>query len=908
MSGPFRRRFAAAASAVSAALLLGALLPVSPAAAAEDLPEAPAQQAVPDTGTDRFIVKFKDGIKRTSAQRDGAYERAAAVADTTADEVRATGTGARVIETDRRLGEDEAADLVQALESRADVEYAEPDRLMQPTTAPNDPIYPDLWGLGDGYPGMRLSRAWEASTGASTVVAVIDTGITAHSDLDANILPGYDMISDRDMSRDGGGRDSNPRDEGDWCGAYDVSSWHGTHVAGTIAAVANNGKGVTGVAYGAKVVPVRALGACGGWTTDITDGIVWAAGGTVPNVPANPNPADVINMSLGGEGYCSQSEQNAINQAVALGSTVVVAAGNENQPAEYVSPANCENVITVASAGPTGELAPYSNYGDAVDVTAPGGDMNHTDGGIVSTWNTGTTVPGTEGYAWMQGTSMAAPHAAGLAALLISANPGMGPAAVEERMKSTARKAVCAGGCGAGHIDAAAALGVAAQLPAVEPAALAVTGNPLVGETVTASTGTWSPSPVTLTYQWFRDGAPIPGAVKAAYTPTVDDLYLMLTVKVTGTRDGYDPAVATSPPSYPVYPGSLSPSVPVIQGTPMIGETLVADPGAWKSGTSLSYQWFRNDSLVSGATGSTYKLTEDDYGARLLVKVTGSKPGYNSASTNSAETAVVTARALASCVPTVTGATRVGSTLTATAGTWTPGTTLTHQWHRSGTAIPGATGRTYTLAPADLGQKVTVTVTGTLTGHTPATRESAATAAIATGYLTAPVPTIAGTARVAGTLTAKTGTWTSGTSLKYQWYRSGAAISGATGSTYKPTASDAGKILKVRVTGSKAGYATTWKDSKGTAAVAKATLSTSKPKITGTARVGSRLTAKAGTWTSGTTLRYQWYRSGKAIRGATGRTYKAVSADRGDRLQVKVTGSKAGYTTAARTSDGTRKI
>src|SRR5690606_35071991 len=161
------------------------------------------------------------------------------------------------------------------------------------------------------------------------------------------LVAGYDFISDASIAGDGNGRDSNPQDEGDWENPY-PSSWHGTHVAGTIAAVTNNAKGVAGVAFGARVQPVRVLGHGRGCTSDITDAIVWASGGTVSGVPANATPAEVINMSLGGGGYCSSTYQNAINSAVSRGTVVVVAAGNSNANVANFTPASCSNVIAVA--------------------------------------------------------------------------------------------------------------------------------------------------------------------------------------------------------------------------------------------------------------------------------------------------------------------------------------------------------------------------------------------------------------------------------------------------------------------------------------------------------------------------------------------------------------------------------
>lgn len=477
------RRFSSGVASICAAALLGGLLFPSAAAAAEEPrpggTEAPLPVA-PDAGLDRddvpasgrYVVKFKEKAGRSSAGRSRAYGKTARDLGISVKEVRTTATGAQVIETAATLDSTASQDLMAGLEANPDVAYVEPDPLLQPAAAaPNDQLYKLQWNFWEEQAGLRLPGAWDAGLGEGAVVAVVDTGITNHSDLNANVLPGYDMISEPTMSRDGDGRDPDAHDEGDWYGAYECgsntggagSSWHGTHVAGIVAAVTGNGKGVAGVAPGAKVLPVRALGACGGYMSDIADGIIWAAGGTVPGAPANPNPADVVNMSLGGSGACSNTSQAAIDYAYNAGAAVVVAAGNEDQDALNVNPANCEHVITVAASGREGNRAAYSNFGSVVDVTAPGGDMSTAStSGIASTLNDGATTPGAESYYYSQGTSMAAPHVAGVAALMIAGSGGtMTPAAVEKRLKDSARQlpGTCTQGCGAGLVDAAAAVG-----------------------------------------------------------------------------------------------------------------------------------------------------------------------------------------------------------------------------------------------------------------------------------------------------------------------------------------------------------------------------------------------------------------------------------------------------------------
>src|SRR5690606_11658991 len=228
-------------------------------------------------------------------------------------------------------------------------------------------------------------------------------------------------------------------------------------VAGTVAAVTNNAKGVAGTAYGARIVPVRVLGRGGGYDSDIADAVIWASGGSVSGVPANANPAEAINLSLGGAGSCGSAMQSAINGAVGRGSTIVIAAGNSNANTSGYSPANCGNVIAVGSITSTGARSSFSNYGAVVDIAAPGS-------GIYSTLNTGTQGPGSESYASYSGTSMAAPHVAGVVALIQSvANPAKTPAQVEALIKSTARAFASTPSqpIGAGILDAKAAVDAA---------------------------------------------------------------------------------------------------------------------------------------------------------------------------------------------------------------------------------------------------------------------------------------------------------------------------------------------------------------------------------------------------------------------------------------------------------------
>ena len=389
---------------------------------------------------DRFIVKYRDGstARTIAAVLNSSLANAARAVPSAKGRalgvihVRRLALGADVIKSSRKLDRVEAAQLMRQIAADPNVEYVEVDKLNHAFLTPNDTNFSQQFGFGTGAGGTYATQAWDITSGAGSVVAVLDTGITNHSDLNANILPGYDFIIDTAVAADGDGRDSDPSDPGDAYGGS-PSSWHGTHVTGTIAAVTNNAKGVAGMAYNAKIVPVRVLGKGGGYDSDIADAIIWASGGSVSGVPANANPAEAINLSLGGSGACGTTSQAAINSAVSRGTTLVIAAGNDNANVSGSSPANCANVVAVGSTTSTGARSSFSNYGTGVDVAGPGSS-------ILSTLNAGTAGPGAESYATYSGTSMATPHVAGIVALMQSvATTPKTPAEIESLLKSTAR-------------------------------------------------------------------------------------------------------------------------------------------------------------------------------------------------------------------------------------------------------------------------------------------------------------------------------------------------------------------------------------------------------------------------------------------------------------------------------------
>ena len=425
--------------------------------------------------------------------------------------------------------------LVAQLSARDDVLYATPNYLLSATAEPDDPLYAQQWHLR----AINLPAAWDQTTGSADVtVAIVDSGVvTTHPDLEGKLLPGYDFVNSAD-SGDGDGRDGDPTDP------KGIS--HGTHVAGTVGAATNNGLGVAGVSWGARILPVRVLGTddngdANGTLADAIDGILWSVGERVPGVPDNPNPADVLNLSLGGPFLCSDAEalQDAFDRTNAAGAVVVVAAGNDDDDASNYTPASCGNVIAVGATTIENKRARYSNYGARVDVMAPGGDTStdiDNDGepdGVLSTVR--PSAAGSGGYAYFQGTSMASPHVAGVAALLKGVRPSLSTADVRDILTATAAPLTdssCKPGCGAGLVDAAAALATLAT-PAEPDFALSLSP---------ASVSLSADAPTDVTVLVSRSGdlagavafsvSGLPGGLSASFAPsstTGDSVQLTLT-------------------------------------------------------------------------------------------------------------------------------------------------------------------------------------------------------------------------------------------------------------------------------------------------------------------------------------------------------------------------------------------
>ncbi|UCC56559.1 MAG: S8 family peptidase [Gammaproteobacteria bacterium] len=425
--------------------------------------------------TNRLIVKFKPpavagDFADTAAER---LERLNARAGMKLLRGRTLSDNSEIYVLPEWMPEDVAAGVAARLAAEPAVEYAEADRLRRPLFVPNDTLYVQQWNLFEDAGGVRLPDAWDQERGApNIIIALLDNGILDHGDLDpARLVPGYDFISDAGIANDGDGRDADPADPGDWTAAGECvsgepalpSSWHGTEVTGLVGAATDNGAGIAGVTHGTRLLMVRVLGRCGGFTSDIVEAIRWAAGLPVPGVPDNANPARVINLSFGGEGACSRSEQNAIDDVNARGTVVMAAAGNNAGDVSTTSPASCRGVVTVAATTRAGGKTAYTNTGAGVEVSAPGGDAGD---GILVLSNTGDTIPAVDDFLMAAGTSYSTAHVSGVAALLLSVNADLNPLQVADILAASARPfadASCNPSiCGSGIVDASAAVQLAA--------------------------------------------------------------------------------------------------------------------------------------------------------------------------------------------------------------------------------------------------------------------------------------------------------------------------------------------------------------------------------------------------------------------------------------------------------------
>lgn len=529
---------------VAAAALAAAFSSASaqPPAAADARPARGLIVKLKDAPAHEFALAADAAGRERAARESGRWERVLREARLQPQRLRPNGRDAQVLDFGRVLSADEAERLAAQLRARPDVEWVVPNvrerRLQVP---PNDPYFvgvPDnrevlrqwwLYAAGGSDANVKADRlrgvpgflsAWGSgiagSTGvgsAAARVAIIDSGITSHPELAASrVLQGHDFVSDPGYANDGDGgaagdgsdRDNDPSDPGDWVSAADRtadparystcqtenSSWHGTIIAGQIAAITNNLSGVASINWQGQIVPVRVAGKCGADVADIRDGMRWAAGLAVTGAPTNPNPARILTISFGGTGDCA-AYQDVIDELRARDVVIVAAAGNESSTA--TRPAKCPGVIGVPALNRDGFKASYSNFGPelaATGIATVGGDAvggawlgTLGDGGLLGIDNEGRTAPGRPGLSFVTGTSFSAPIVAGAISLMLSVNPALTYDDIVRGLRLSARPHVtspkigtCSAAnpgrcicttqtCGVGILDVAQAL-VFAQNPA----------------------------------------------------------------------------------------------------------------------------------------------------------------------------------------------------------------------------------------------------------------------------------------------------------------------------------------------------------------------------------------------------------------------------------------------------------
>ncbi|MBL8457897.1 MAG: S8 family serine peptidase [Zoogloea sp.] len=438
---------------IRTALALGALLGALPCAHALEGVEA------------RVIMKLKAGSPLKQIQAAGRVETLNTRLGLKARMISQPGRDLHVLRANGLTSEALAA----RLSGDADVEYAVPDRVKKISALPNDPLYGFQWYLQapdtTRLAATNAQAAWDITSGnGAVVVAVVDSGVRFdHEDLAPRLVAGYDFITDNLNANDAqSGRDADASDPGDYvstadrnnaalaalCGILSAhgSSWHGTQVAGILAAETNNSRGIAGLAGATRIQPIRVLGKCGGFDSDIIAGMRWAAGLSVPGVPSNPTPARVINLSLAGAGTCSAAYRSAIAEIRAAGALIVAASGNESGAVN--EPANCPGVLAVAGIRHAGTKVGYSSHGVEVGISAPAGNCVNIEVGqpclfpFVTLTNLGTTSPAGNTYTGTGdvtvGTSFAAPLVAGTAALMLAANAALTETDVSRLIKSSA--------------------------------------------------------------------------------------------------------------------------------------------------------------------------------------------------------------------------------------------------------------------------------------------------------------------------------------------------------------------------------------------------------------------------------------------------------------------------------------
>jgi len=574
--------------------------------------------------TYRLIVKWRDApsgaLSKPGATAAAAVQKLSAATGVRMKHIGDVTSGLDVVELEQPLQVHDLAGVLATLEAGSDVEFVSPDVWRQPHRVPSDALFPQQWFLQDQQPAAtRAVHAWDSSVGSNgTIVAILDTGARFdHPDVGAasqqgpgKSLPGYDFVSPDPggtflVANDNNGRDPIPSDPGDWIDSADLqrsvfqqrscveanSSWHGTRVSGLVAALTDNGIGVAGLGWNTWLLPVRVLGKCGGFDSDILAALRWSAGLSVSGVPANSFPANVINMSLGSEGACTQATQTVINEVLAQGVVVIASAGNDGGPVD--APASCTGVIAVGAVRHIGTKVGFSNVGQNVTISAPGGNCVNVGAGqpclfsIDTSVNLGTTRASASSYTdqfnFNVGTSFSAPIVSGAVALMHSANARLTPVRIASRLRSSARafpmssnspgsaecplpvptchepsgandiqtcECICTTStCGAGMLDVQASVAAAFR-----PAAAIVTGQVSAGQAVnldgSGSSAACNRTLVTHAWSVAQGSATITNpdqAIASVQAPSSGSFTLRLTVTDNlGATDSGDVTITTS--------------------------------------------------------------------------------------------------------------------------------------------------------------------------------------------------------------------------------------------------------------------------------------------------------------------------------------------------------------------------
>ena len=570
--------------------------------------------------TDQIIVRWRSGAKSTLAASPA--QRASKLSSSSGLSIqhkRRSTSNTDVYKLDRDMTGVELQAVLDKLNADPEVEFAVADKRRQIQQLPSDPLIGNQWYfVGNEPASTHADQAWDITTGsANTVVAVVDTGIRAdHPDLAGKvILPGYDFISDARIANDGDGRDEDASDPGDWIDAADRataffsnctssrSSWHGTRVSSLIGASSNDGVGMAGAGWSTRILPVRALGKCGGRDSDIIDAMRWAAGLPVDGVPANPNPANIINLSLGGNDSCNAAYQSAVDEITGQGTLIVASVGNEG--IDPGTPANCNNVLGVGGIRHIGTKIGFSNLGPGTDISAPGGncvnegppfsDAQPCVYALQVAFDVGDTVPAGPGYTDRVnrpnfGTSFSAPLVSGAAALMHAVNPRLTPDQFTTLLQESASpfptssetttricrvpttfvqggECICTTAtCGAGMLNTAAA--VSAALKPFGIVQSIATIDPNVAVNISGSTSFAAPNQTVTSYQWsvvnVTGATPtIADAAAASTTLQVNgNSRFTLRLRVTddaGAIDDTDFAMVTTTPPEPQTPPPSSP-------------------------------------------------------------------------------------------------------------------------------------------------------------------------------------------------------------------------------------------------------------------------------------------------------------------------------------------------------------